>query len=543
MKRFFLFTAILLSLSSFAQTKMERAEQALDQNDYAAVIQYTTDHLKDAPKDAKALATRAYAFIAQNDDLAALADINAAIKYWDKKCSIPLGNLYCIRGLIHENLGEAKSALNDYNTAVKKDKKNAFCYECRAKFYYKIEAYDKAEADYRKAYELDETNTESAIEIARCLLQQNKLEEAATTLDKIIRYEPMNAEAKRLRAIMYLYNDENKPFVDLYVSYLSLVDNGDMDMLLYVASKEYAYVLKAINEKLKAANSDNTRFYWLGVRVRVYQVKEQYTDALADLRAMKAMLSDTVTNTFVTYQTAECHFALYEYTEAAKMYTKLIELSSTSAYDSSLRYRRGMCFANLGRHQEAISDYSSIIENDIDAAPSAYYGRGLVKEALKDFEGALEDYNKGLLLEDNNTYLLMMRGRLLLLQKQDTIRANMDFNKILETDTTLENSCRSYALMYMGRYDEAIEWNKMILESDPSAYNYYDAACLYSRMNKKQEAIKYFKECLELGYRNFGHIEEDSDLDAIRDMQEFKDLMAKYRKEKIRNLFDKLPTE
>ena len=83
----------------------------------------------------------------------------------------------------------------------------------------------------------------------------------------------------------------------------------------------------------------------------------------------------------------------------------------------------------------------------------------------------------------------------------------------------------------------------MILESDPSAYNYYDAACLYSRMNKKQEAIKYFKECLELGYRNFGHIEEDSDLDAIRDMQEFKDLMAKYRKEKIRNLFDKLPTE
>ena len=474
---------------------------------------------------------RSLAFAYLGDYVASIADATMAIKYWNKKVGVSIGVPYLMRAKIYITIEEYTKALEDLNTAVKKDKKNALCYARRGQFYYDFEAYDKAEADYRKAYELDHSDTENALEVARCLLQQNKVEEAATILDNIIKYEPMNADAKRLRAVMYFYSGEDMLFVDLYISYLSLVDNGDLDMLLYTATKEYAYVLKAINEKLKAAESDATRFYWLGVRARVYQTKEQYTEALADLRAMKASLSDTATNTFVLYQTAECHYALYEYTEAEELYSKLIDMVPVE-YATSLLYRRAQCYADLGKHQQAVADFSLIIKNDVDAAPSAYYGRGLVKEAIKDFEGALEDYNKGLLLDEDDRALRMMRGRLYLLQRQDTIRANADFNKILEMDTIPENSCRQYALMYMGKYEEAIEWNKKILEIEPSAGNYYDAACLYSRMNRKQESIKYLKEALELGYRNFVHIEEDSDLDAIREMQDFIDLISKYKKAK-----------
>ena len=539
MKRFFLFIATLFSLSSFAQTKLELGKQAMDSAHYEAAVNYFTDHLKVDPKSCDAYMRRSIAFAYLEDYAASIADATMAIKYWNKKVGVPVSIPYLMRANVYTTIEEYAKALEDLNTAVKKDKKNALCYARRGQFYYKLEAYNKAEADYRKAYELDHADTDNALEVARCLLQQNKTEEAATILDNIIRYEPMNMEAKRLRAIMYFKAGEDKPFVDLYMSYLSLADNGDLDMLLYTATKEYAYVLKAVNDKLKGAEDERTRFYWLGVRARVYQAKEQYTDALTDLRAMQAMLSDS-SNTFVLYQTAECLFALYEYAEAAELYTKLIDIASAE-YATSLLFRRAQCYGDLGKHQQAVSDFSVIIENDVDAAPSAYLGRGISKEVLKDFDGALGDYNKGLLLDENNMALRMMRGRLYLLQKQDTIRANVDFNKVLELDTVPENSCRQYALMYMGRYDEAIEWNNRILETAPNANNYYDAACLYSRMNKKQEAIKYFKESLELGYRNFVHIEEDTDLDAIRDMQEFKDLMAKYRKEKIKNLFNKLP--
>ena len=326
----------------------------------------------------------------------------------------------------------------------------------------------------------------------------------------------------------------------MYIAYLSL-EQGELEMLLSVAKKEYAYTLKAVTEKLKVVTEQDARFYWLGVRARVYQAKEQYKEALNDLQTMQSLLPDTTVSPFILFYSAECYYGQYEYSEATECFSKLIAIDSLNENISTFHFRRALCYSNLGRHQQAINDYTQIIKRDIDFAPFAYYGRGLENEILKDFDSALEDYNKGLLLSENNVAIRMMRGRLLLLQKQDTIRANIDFNKILELDTIPLNSCRQYALMYMGKYEEAIEWNKKILEATPDAGNYYDAACLYSRMNKKQEAIKYFKESLELGYRNFVHIEEDSDIDAIRDMQEFKDLIAKYKKTKIMNLFNKLP--
>lgn len=532
---------MLLAMSSIAQTKLELAKQALENDNYVMVIQYATDHLKEFPNDAQVLVLRASAFIVQNDNLAALDDINAAIKHWNKKCTIPLASLYCIRGLIYDNLDQEKLALKDYNTAVKKDKKNASCYSSRAKFYYKHQMYEEAETDFRKAVSLNSKDINSEIEIARCLLKQTRTDDASAILSKVIKYEPMNAEAKYLMACIYFQQEDYKSFIDMFMTYLSL-EHGDVEMLLSAATKEYAYVLKVVTEKLKTAKEED-RYYWLGIRAMVYQTKEQYQDALADLKTMKSMLPDSMVSSFILYHSAECHYALYEYSETADLYSQLIDLNvdTTSTEFYMLRFRRAQAYTGLGKNRQAISDYTMVVENDIELAPYAYYGRGIVKEYMKDSEGALDDYNKGLLLDEDNVPLRLMRGRLFLLQKQDTIRANADFNKIIEIDTIPENSCRQYALMYMGSFDEAIEWNQKILDNSPDAGNYYDAACLFSRMGKKSEAIKFLKESFELGYKNFVHIESDTDLDALRDMQEYKDLINKYKKEKIQNLFNKLP--
>lgn len=539
MKNRFLFLfGILFSINVFAQTKLELAEQALENNNYGKAIQCATNHLKEFPNDANALVLRASAFMAQDDNVAALDDMNAAIKHWNKKCTIPLASLYCTRALIYDNLDQEELAQKDYNTAVKKDKKNASCYSNRAKFYYKHQMYEEAEADFRKAVDLNPKDVGNEIEIARCLLKQGKTDNASAILNKVIRYEPMNAEAKYLRASIYFQQEDYKSFVDMFMAYLAL-EQGDPEMLLSAATKEYAYVLKAITDNLKVAKEED-RYYWLGVRAMVYKTKEQYREALADLSTMKSLLPDSMVNSFILYQTAECHYALYEYIETVDLYSKLIALNTDSDEVYWMRFRRAQAYAGLGKHQQAIADYSVVVENDIELAPYAFLGRGIVKESIKDSDGALEDYNKGLLLDENNIPLRLMRGRLLLLQKQDTIRANADFNKIIEIDTIPENSCRQYALMYMGKYDEAIEWNNKILEIAPNAGNYYDAACLYARMKREKDALKYLKEALELGYRNFVHIDEDSDLDSIRNTQAFKDLLVKYKKEGIQNLFNKL---
>ena len=535
--------AILLALSSFAQTKMELANKAFNDGDYATVIQYATDQLKQSPKDVEALAMRAIAFMATEDNTAAMADITAAIKCWNKKCPITLGKLYCLRGYIYESEEQYKSALDEYNLAIKKDGKNAVGYEARAKLYYKHDMYAEAEADYRKAYELNPSDAEIAIETARCMLQQGKKEDAAQILDRIIKYEPKQAEAQRLRAVMHYYDGDYTSAIDLYIAYLSL-DRGDMDILLYAASSEYAYALKAVTNKIKSAEEDNDRFYWLGVRARIYQVKNQYDEALADLRTMKAYVPDTVFSTFITYQSARCYYFAYEFKKAVENYTLLIDYYRNAgvSVDEELS-ARGYCYERLGSYQEAIADYTEVINGNTDYSPLAYCRRSVCKHEMREpVEASIEDLNKGLLLDENNISCLIMRGKYLLTEQHDTLRANRDFEHILQVDTIIGGgyTSRHFALMYLGRNDEAVEWLNKIIENAPDATNYYDGACLYARMNHPDEAMKYLKSALDMGYKDLRYVELDNDLDPLRDRQDYKDLLAKYKKDKISNLFNKL---
>ena len=71
--------------------------------------------------------------------------------------------------------------------------------------------------------------------------------------------------------------------------------------------------------------------------------------------------------------------------------------------------------------------------------------------------------------------------------------------------------------------------DKIIALDPQDAGNYYDQACLYSRMGRLEDAVKALKTAFEKGYRAFAHIEHDDDIDAIRELPEFKALMEEYK--------------
>ncbi|HXB12479.1 MAG TPA: transglutaminase domain-containing protein [Bacteroidia bacterium] len=51
---------------------------------------------------------------------------------------------------------------------------------------------------------------------------------------------------------------------------------------------------------------------------------------------------------------------------------------------------------------------------------------------------------------------------------------------------------------------------------------YYNFCCTYSILNKKSMALEYFKKSIQAGYFNYAHMQEDSDLNNIRNENEFK---------------------
>ena len=97
------------------------------------------------------------------------------------------------------------------------------------------------------------------------------------------------------------------------------------------------------------------------------------------------------------------------------------------------------------------------------------------------------------------------------------------------TDTPDKYDCIHYAYQGLGETDKAIAAiDTIIARNEDKKGNFYDAACLYSRMKNKDKALEYLEKCLEMGYNRFSHIRIDHDMDFIRDTPEFKALITKY---------------
>lgn len=540
MKKIILSLLCILSMQLMAQTNMELAKQALDNEDFNSVIEYTTMQIKETPKSADAYALRCVSYLNVPDYRKALEDATLAIKYWNKKSELKRANVYALRAMVYETIGDIQNALVDYNMGIKKDKKNAEAYSDRAEFYYRMEHFNEAIIDYKSAIKLQPKQSQYAIEIARCFVAIGNFDEAENLLIQILRYEPKNDEANRLLAMVYMYQGENIKSIDQYIQYLTLAGQGDLDVLMYVGSQEFAYALKAISKQVTSL--DNS-MYWVGVRARLNQENKRYKDALEDLQRLEKYYGDSVDAPFVYYQTSLCYDALYEYSKAIRYYTALIKYEERMGYPSAITFiNRASAYRNNAEYDKAIVDCNRALELSADYAYFAYYQRGWIKEMIHDNEGALEDYNKSILLDPTYAYSYLMRGEQYLIHSHDSLSAKRDFEQVLALDTIPEGrSCRQYALMFLGYQNEAKAWMNQILAAEPEdAGNYYDATCLYARMGEQKQALTFLRQAFEHGYRNFNHLIADDDMDAIRNLQEYKDLIAKYRQEKVLELFDKL---
>ncbi|SEG25288.1 hypothetical protein SAMN05444001_1247 [Parabacteroides chinchillae] len=94
----------------------------------------------------------------------------------------------------------------------------------------------------------------------------------------------------------------------------------------------------------------------------------------------------------------------------------------------------------------------------------------------------------------------------------------------LQTPFSFENGISTLRSSY-------IALSASVIANEPDdAGNYYDAACLYSRMGEFEKSIKFLQTALEKGYRRFAHIEMDDDLNGIRELPEFEALILQYKK-------------
>lgn len=318
-------------------------------------------------------------------------------------------------------------------------------------------------------------------------------------------------------AAYFLYADylrDTVSFEDHIVTAFLLTNEAEYDK----AERMYAKVQDTIRtEQL----SDSLRFFYYVGLAELAQYKHKYIDAIKYTNETE-QYSWSYNNL-----RASCYKNLGLYELAINEYNKL---SIETTYDEWLyKCYIGDLYRNLGNYEEAIKYFTEAVQLNPNNYHS-YYKLGWCHELRGDDETALKYYNQGIERDsDSGAWIYLMRGEIY--HKYGKMElAEADFKRVLFLDKIVDgDSCRQYALHFLGRDDYALQWMDRIVKSNPSdPGDYYDKACLCARMNLIEESNEALEEAFAKGYRSFAHIEHDDDLDPIRNTSKFKETIAKY---------------
>lgn len=535
-KTFAILSALMLTLlcgqANAQKTKtdndynLQRAWEALqEEQDEAKALDLVNKQLKETPDNVQAILLRVRLNRKKGEYGKALADVNHALKInKPKKSEIAMSTLHWWKGHLYQDMNETEKSCESlgmaFNLAKKDNKDNlqgiSFDYGCSLAL---MERYVEAEAVFDAMLKEDETDAAAMVGKASTMIERGRDQEAVAILERARKFAENYEEIYRFQMKAYRNLGEINKAVDAAVSYYDKDDDPQLDTVLSVFSKNPNYAVASMKAKAKKSEEPAQWKYLLG---RFHEYQKDYAEAIKTYNLLEEEYGK---DRVLDFRRAECYAELGMDARAAELLGGLLEKEP----DWLLLVTRGDVLLKAGRLDEAIMDYSSAIEEMPDGA-YAYYKRGWCYEMRGDKTKALEDYNLGIDNSQDYPYLYLMRGELLL-DSGDKVAADRDFETVLQKDTLADNgSCRQYALHFLGRDKEAEEWMDRIIASDPeNDGNYYDRACLFARMGRLEESIGALRVAFEKGYRSFGHINNDDDMDPIRELPEFKTLVNEYK--------------
>ena len=448
----------------------------------------------------------------------ALSSVDNALKYIPKKDKEYKGACHYKRAGIYRALDKYDEAILDYTMAISYNPDDEDSFWERAQIYFEQEKYDLADADYRAMQKLDANSPLSFMGLGRNEVKRGNFQNAVDLYDHVVALYPEYESGYSFRAEAYMGLKRYMEAASDIVKALELdYDNKAFGLMIDIADSAFVQ----ISTKLKAmAVTDANSAYWpycLGV---INEHVKKYNDAITNYLKASKLDEDAMTYSRIS----SCYEDMGEWASAIEYMDKAISLNPK---DTDYVLYKANIYYEAGQIQTAIEVMDQYIELVPDYA-GGYYRRGWFKDNIKDIDGAIEDYTTSITLDSDYPYAIMSRGNMYLLKGENEL-AKKDFEMVVQKDTIPEEgSCTMYALMHLGRNDEAIEWMNKMLESSEEEGVRYEAACLYSLMGDIEKSLYYLEESLKRGNKSYHHMMTDDDIDNIRNLDAFKALMEKY---------------
>lgn len=227
----------------------------------------------------------------------------------------------------------------------------------------------------------------------------------------------------------------------------------------------------------------------------------------------------------------QSYAAVGQQSKAKASLKKAIEIDPK---DALLYYDLGLIYGKSGEDDTATEYFSEAIELAPEFS-SPYFSRGFAYQLKGEWNKAITDYSKVIEITPKDASAFSYRG--------NTYKGKGEYEKALKDYTTAIEVDPKYSLVHYdlgnlqamtGKREEAISSFEKYLSMQPSADNHmiawaaYSIACIHALEGRTKEALGFFKQALEKGLRELKHINEDTDLDQLRDDPRFIKLMEKY---------------
>lgn len=498
-----------------------RGVEAIQNNNAEEALEYLNKELEDNPNNGYALAWIATVRNYQEEYGRALTAVDLAIKHIPKKDKQYRAFAYIVRAEVYVGLGENEKALVDFTSAIKETPDAADVYEKRANLYYYMDKYDLADKDYQKIISIDPGSVMGYMGIGRNANAEKRYNDAIEQFNYVTRLASDYSSGYSFRAESYFGLQQYDKAIDDVIKALDIDgDNKAFHLMQQVADS--AMIPLVAKLKVQSAKNPNNG-YWLYCLGIVHERTDAYKKAIEYYTSCYNKDASDV----VAYRISQCHSEMGNFSLALDHIDNAIALDST---DFDYVMEKADLLYESGNTKDAIVESGKYINHYPDYF-GGYYRRGWFKDNSNDTDGAIEDYTMAIVLQPDYAYAYLGRGDMYIL-KGDKKSAEADYRKVIELDTIPSNSsCAQYAYWGLGQKEKAIEFmDKVIANDSDNAGNYYDAACLHSRMGELEKAIEFMRTALEKGYRRFAHLEMDDDLNPIRELPEFKEMIAQYKK-------------
>ncbi len=497
-----------------------RGVEAADNNEDEEALEYFNKELQDNPKNGYAFAWIALLRYDNEEYGRALTAVENALKYLPKKDGDYMAIAYGTRARIYHMLDEEEKAIEDMTTSISYRDDDPDLYKERAELYYYMGEYALSDKDFEKIKSMDSGSTLGYMGVGRNANAQGRYEDALKEFDYALKLAPTYGQGYAFRAESLL---GLKRYAEAMDDVIAALNNEETNEKAYRLIGEIAKEAQevAIAKLRVQAVKEKANILWPYAIGDIYRNDNQYERAI-DYYKQSNEISPIDQ---ACYYIAMAYKELGDYQNALAYIDEALEMDPS---DGNYMTLKADIFYNNGQNEEAIR----AVGDFIDAYPDHYFGyyqRGWYRDMSGDSKGALEDYDMSIALEPSNAFTYICRGRLNV-QQGNQEKAKNDLEKAIELDSIPNSNCAAaFGYLYLGQNDKAIDWLNRALEADDGDGTYYNAACIYSIMGETDKAIENLRKAFEKGHRSLSHIENDKDLDNIRNLPAFKALREEYR--------------